>query len=302
MKKRYLIFSLTIAFFLNSFAQDDLSALTDQALESTTQYALGSFFTTRLLTGQSTEIMPKGGLDFRIHHRFDEFKSGFGKFYGLDGSFSYLSLEYGFTKYMMAAFGRANDGFFNFFDKIKLLRQSSGEKNMPVTLDYYVELAVDGKTYDNAIKNKDFDGRLSYTHQLIISRMFNSRLSFLLAPTNVHRNIVPAPGYKNDLFALGIGGRYKIFNTFSINGEYYYVKGIKNLPGGVKYYNPVSIGFDIQVASHVFQIMVTNTSRMIEPSFLGQTNGEFSKSLRLGFNISQVFTIGNKKKSESTKN
>jgi hypothetical protein len=295
MKNIYLTFLLFSVFTLRTYTQDDLSALTDQALENTTQYALGTFFSTRLLTGQSTEIMPKGGLDFRIHHRFSELKSGFGKLYGLDGSFSYLSLEYGITKYMTIGFGRANDGYFNFIDKIKLLRQSTGEKSMPITLDYYVECAVDGQIYDLSIKNKDFNGRLSFTHQLIISRMFNSRLSVLLAPTFVHRNRVPAPGYENDLFALGIGGRFKIFNTFSLNAEYYYVKGIKNLPGGKQYYNPVSVGFDIQVASHVFQVMVTNTSRMIEPSFLGETPGEFSKSMRLGFNISQVFTIGGKK-------
>ena len=296
MKKFYFIFFLILAFISNSIAQDDLSSLTDQALKSTTDYALGTFFTTRLLTGQSTEIMPKGGLDFRIHHRFDEFKSGFGTLYGLDGAFSYLSLEYGFTKFMMAGFGRANDGYFNLFDKIKILRQSTGEKNMPFTLVYYVESAIDGKTYDNSTINNNFNGRLSFTHQLLISRMFNSRLSLQIAPTFVHRNMVPAPGYNNDLFALGVGGRYKIINTFSINAEYYYVKGIKDLPGGVEFYNPVSIGVDIQVASHVFQIMITNTDRMIEPSFLGQTTGEFSKSLRLGFNISQVFTLGNKKK------
>jgi hypothetical protein len=302
MKKIYFISSLAFAIISNSPAQDDLSALTDQALAKTTEYSSGTFFTTRLLTGQSSEIMPKGGLDFRIHHRFDEFKSGFGNFYGLDGSFSYLSLEYGITKFMMAGFGRANDGFFNFFDKIKLLRQSSGEKTMPVTLVYYVECAVDGKTYNNPVKNKDFNRRLNYTHQLIIYRMIDARLSLMIAPTFVHRNMVPSPGYKNDLLAIGVGGRYKIFNTFSINAEYYYVKGIKNLPGGTQNYNPVSIGCDIQVASHVFQIMVTNTSRMLEPSFLGETNGEFSKSLRLGFNISQVFTLGKKKKNESTKN
>jgi hypothetical protein len=290
------IFTLAAVLLLKSKAQDDLSSLTDQVLANTTEYSSGTFFTTRILTGQSSEIMPKGGLDFRIHHRFGEFKSGFGNFYGLDGSSSYLSLEYGFTKYMMAGFGRANDGYFNFFDKIKLLRQSTGEKTMPVTLLYFVESAVDGRTNYSPVKNNDFNRRLNFTHQLIISRMFNSRLSLLLAPTFVHRNMVPAPGYKNDLFAIGVGGRYKIFNTFSVDAEYYYVKGIKNLPGGAENFNPVSIGCDIQVASHVFQIMVTNTDRMIEPSFIGQTTGEFSKSLRLGFNISQVFTLGKKKK------
>jgi hypothetical protein len=294
MRRLFTIIILSVTLFSKSKAQDDLSTLTDKILDNTTEYASGTFFTTRLITGQSTELIPKGGLDFRIHHRFDEFKSGFGEFYGLDGASTYLGLEYGLTNRMMVGFGRENDGYFNFFDKVKILRQCSGTKNIPVTLVYNVAIAVDANIYSNPTKNHDFNARLNYTHQLLISRMFNPQLSLMLAPTFVHRNMIPAPGYHNDLFAIGIGGRFKLRNNLSVNAEYYYVDGIKNLPGGVQYYNPVSVGVDIQVGGHVFQLMITNTTRMIEPAFLGQTPGEFTKSLRLGFNISQVFTIGKK--------
>jgi hypothetical protein len=295
LKKIYSLLIISSIISTSTFSQDDLSALADEALGESTEYALGSFFATRIMTGHSTEIMPKKGLDFRIHHRFDEFNSGFTKLWGLDGSFSYLSLEYGLTNRMNIGFGRANDGYFNFIDKVKLFRQSKGAKNFPVTIVYLAEASVDGKTYDFAKKNDDFAGRFNFTHQLLISRMFTPKLTLQLSPTLVHRNIVPSKDYPNDLYAFGIGGRYKITNTFSVNAEYFYVEGIKDLPNNVKYYNPVSVGVDIQVASHVFQIMLTNTNRMIEPSFLGQTTGSFFDNMRLGFNIEQVFTIGGKK-------
>lgn len=295
MRKVFTIFSLFSILILKVFAQDDLSSLVDEELNNSSDYALGTFFTTRILTGHSTELMPKGGLDFRIHHRFDEFSSGFGKFYGLDGSFSYLSLEYGFSNRFMAGFGRANDGYFNFFGKIKLLRQCTGEKNIPATIVYLVASGVDAKTYTNKMRNDDFDARFSYTHQILIARMFNPRLSLQISPTFVHRNMVPTKNYLNDLLALGLAGQFKLTNTFSVNAEYFYVNGIKNIEPGIEFYNPVSLGVDIQVAGHVFQIMITNTTRMIEQAFIGQTKGEFSKSLRLGFNISQVFTPWKKK-------
>jgi hypothetical protein len=293
------IYFYAIAFlffqFTNLWAQDDLSSLVDAELNNTAEYALGTFFTTRILTSHSTELMPRGGLDFRIHHRFEEFSSGFGRFYGLDGSSSYLSLEYGFTNRCMAGFGRANDGFFNFFGKVKLFRQSKGTKNMPVTIVYLVSSAVDAKSYPNKVINDDLDARFRYTHQLLIARMFNPRLSLQFSPTLVHRNMIPKKKYQNDLFSVGFGGRFKLTNTLSVNAEYFVVNWSKNAGPGDELHNPVSIGVDIQVASHVFQIMITNTDRMIEHAFIGETRKDFLKGLRLGFNISQVFTPGKKK-------
>jgi hypothetical protein len=294
---RSIIFTITILIFqfTSVLAQDDLSSLVDEELNNTTDYALGTFFTSRILTGHSTELMPKGGLDFRIHHRFEEFNTGFNRFYGLDGSSSYLSLEYGFTNRLMAGFGRANDGFFNFFGKVKLFRQSKGMKNFPVTIVYLVSSAVDAKSYPNKIINDDFDARFRYTHQLLIARMFNPHLSLQLTPTIIHRNMVLTKKSENDLFSVGLGGRFKLTNTFSVNAECFYVRDIKDIEPGKKFYYPVSVGVDIQVAGHVFQIMVTNTERMIEHAFIGETGKEFSKGLRLGFNISQVFTPWKKK-------
>jgi hypothetical protein len=298
MKQYFLILFSFIA--LPIAAQDELDALLNAELSNNTEYAMGTFFSTRILNGQSVQMMPKGGLDFRVHHRFDNFNEGYNRFWGIDGSNSYLSLEYGFTDKLMLGFGRQNDAYFNGYAKYAILRQCKGAKNMPVSVVWVTTMAAFSKIIDNDDqRNKNFARRLNYTHQLLVARMFSPKLSFQITPTWVHRNMVLNKDYKNDLLGCGIGGRYKLTNTFSVNAEYYYIYGNKNLPSRntTKYFDPMSVGVDIQISGHVFQIMVTNTKNMIEHSMLGETVGDVANGdIRLGFNISQVFTLGKKKK------
>lgn len=278
--------------------QDEMDLLLESEMGNTTEYAMGTFFSTRILNGQSTQMMPKKGLDFRVHHRFDNFNEGFNRFWGIDGSYSYLSLEYGVTDRIMAGIGRQNDGYFNSFGKFTLLRQCKGAKNIPVTMVWHSSMSIFAYIYENdKARNQNFNGRLSYTHQLLVARMFSPKLSLQLMPTFVHRNMVATPDHNNDLYAMGIGGRFKITNSVSVNAEYYYVHGNKNLPEAarVTYYDPIAVGVDIQLSGHVFQLMITNSQGMIEPSFLGETTYNAAKGdVRLGFNISQVFTLGRK--------
>ena len=75
----------------------------------------------------------------------------------------------------------------------------------------------------------------------------------------------------------------------ALTAEYYY-----NQPNtlGAGFYNPVAIGLDIDTGGHVFQIMLTNSTGLIESQFLGRTATEFTdgaRAIRLGFNFSRVF-------------
>jgi hypothetical protein len=237
-------------------------------------------------------MMPKKGLDFRIHHRFGMFNSGFSNFYGIDESSSFLSLDYGITDKINIGIGRATyRDIFNGFVKFELLKQSSGAKNMPVTVVYTGICAVQSTVYTDPKINDDFKTRFSYTNQLLIARMFTSKFSAQLSPTLVHRNMVPEGNFNNNTFALGMGGRYKLTNTFSVNAEWYHVfNPDKNYYK--KVYDPISLGVDIQVAAHVFQIHITNAESMTENAFITETSENFfDGNIRLGFNISQVFTF-----------
>ncbi|HEY9123565.1 MAG TPA: DUF5777 family beta-barrel protein [Bacteroidales bacterium] len=296
MKYSYIIFLATFISTIGLKAQDDLDAFLDEQMADHVDYALGTFYSSRIVNFQSTQMMPKGGLDFRVHHRFDQVSEGYNRFWGIDGSHSYLSLEYGITDYLMAGIGRQSDAFFNGFAKVSVFRQQkSSKRTIPVNVVWVSTMAADAYNYENdKERNDDFSRRCSYTHQLLISRMFSPKLSLQLSPTFVHRNMVETPQQDNDYYALGIGGRYKLTNTFSVNAEYFYVIGDRNT-ATQKYYDPVNIGVDIQVSGHVFQIMLTNSSSMLEPGMLTQSSESFTDGdIRLGFNISMVFTLGRK--------
>ena len=290
--KQILIFILLKTPFM-IYAQEDLEALLDEATGEETEYTIATFLSTRVINCHSVEIMPKHGLDFRIAHRFGQFNTGFKEFYGFDESNSYLSLEYGFMDRVMMGIGRATyNKMFNGFIKPVILRQSSGKRVMPVTVVAYSSIAVNSTIYEDKERNEDFISRLSYTTQLVIGRKCTPKLSLQLIPTFVHRNLVHTPEENNDLWAIGVGGRYKIFNRVSVNIEYFKVFG-NNPPEGTEYFNPLSIGVDIQAGGHVFQLLVTNARPIIENTLIGETTGNFfNGDIRFGFNISQVFTLG----------
>jgi len=108
-------------------------------------------------------------------------------------------------------------------------------------------------------------------------------------PTLIHRNLIDSLKYKNDVFAIGIGGRQKLTQRLSVNVEYYHV-----LPNQIsdKYKNSLAVGFDIETGGHVFQLHFTNSRGMTESQVITQTLGDWLKGdIRFGFNISRVFTL-----------
>ena len=105
-------------------------------------------------------------------------------------------------------------------------------------------------------------------------------------PTYVHRNKV-LENQKNDIIALGFGGRIKLKQRLSLIGEYYY-RLTEELTNEFK--DSMGIGFEIETGGHVFQLNFTNSRSMIEKGFVTETNGDFFKGdIHFGFNISRVF-------------
>jgi Membrane bound beta barrel domain (DUF5777) len=290
-----LITSLLLLSF-QSKAQD-LDSLLANSTKPQTVYATATFKSTRVVNGHSIERMKKNQLEFRVSHRFGELNSGSYNFWGLDQGTIHLALEYGLTDWLEVGIGRSTyektvDGF----GKISLLRQSSGVRNMPIQLSYLLSTEYIGSNLDPNYTNSY--SRTSYVQQILLARKFSDNLSIQLAPTYIHRNLVPSELDKNDLFSLGLGGRLKLSKRISLNVEYFYVyranESALNAPnsGAIKYYNPLSIGIDIETGGHVFQIMLTNAQAMREGGFIGKTTGSWSNAgVHLGFNISRVFSF-----------
>jgi hypothetical protein len=233
-------------------------------------------------------------MDFRISHRFGFLNTGAYNLFGLDQALMRFGLEYGVTDRLMVGVGRSNvNKAYDSFLKYKILRQGSGRRNMPISVSYFASAVCNTVHWTDPTRDNYFSSRMQYTHQLLIARKFNNDLSLQLTPTLVHKNLVPTLQDKNDILAVGFGGRYKLTQRFSVNGEYIYV-----LPNQItsEYYNSLSLGVDLETGGHVFQLHLTNSTSMLEPGFITESVGQWKNGgIHFGFNVSRVFTVRDKR-------
>lgn len=287
LKISLILILLSVLSYTSVFAQD-LDSLLESELGKTTEIINSTFKSNKIINGHSVEQMQKKGLDFRISHRFGNIKNGSQDLYGIDQASSYFSAEYGLFKNLNIGIGRASyKKTFNSFFKTKILKQQKGEKNIPITLSWITSMAINSITWADTNRTNRFSSRIAYTHQLLIAKKFNEKLSLQLTPSLLHRNLVETKSINNDIYALGIAGRYKLSNRISVNIEYFYTYGLQSI-----YHDPLSVGVDIQVGSHVFQLFMSNASSITENAFIGETTDNWKNGdIHFGFNISQVFSF-----------
>ncbi|MBK7377343.1 MAG: hypothetical protein IPJ02_17860 [Chitinophagaceae bacterium] len=263
--------------------------------KSQTNYTTATFKTTRLINGHTVENVAAGVLDVKISHRFGRLNTGSYELFGLDNASMRMGLDYGITRYLMVGIGRSTfEKTYDAYFKLKIFRQSTGKRKMPVTLSYVPTVALKTLKWEDPNRKNYYTSRLYFTHQLIIGRKFSEGTSIQLMPTYVHRNLVKYASESNELFAAGIGGRQKITKRVSINAEYYYQIPGYRLTGTT---NSLSLGFDIETGGHVFQLHFTNSRGMNERTFVSETTGLWEKGdIYFGFNISRVFTVGKRRR------
>jgi hypothetical protein len=115
-----------------------------------------------------------------------------------------------------------------------------------------------------------------------------------LTPEMVHRNLVDSVSQSNDVFAVGIGARFKLSRRVAFVVDYHHI--VYGLKAGT-YEDPLSVGFDIETGGHVFQLHFSNSQGMNERALLLGTTDKWSKgNIRFGFNLSRVFTVAKAKK------
>src|SRR6056300_436209 len=249
-----------------------------------------AFKTNRVINLQSLESTSQGVLDFKMLHRFGAWISGFYEGFGLDQATVRFGFDYGLTKRCQLSMGRSNINQSKNVDalvKYRFLQQKT--EGMPISL-----LGVFGTQYllgsrlDSILTNQQ---RASYFGQLIIGSKLNENLSIQLSPTflyNTSHAVISDPNRQaSQQWALGVGMRYKISKRSSINLEYIPVLTDK---GAV--HNSFSVGMDLETGGHVFQFQLTNSMGLNEAQFISNTTNQWNNAgIRLGFNLSRVFTI-----------
>lgn len=286
--KWFLMVALSAGIQTISNAQDLLDLLGED--EPTTEFTYATFKTTRIINGHSVENPADGVLLFMISHRFGKLNSGAYDFFGLDQATIRLGFEYGIGERLSVGIGRSSyQKAYDGFVKYKILRQSSGDRTMPLTMTWFSSMDLFSLKWQDTERKNYFSSRLSFVHQLLLARKFSDKFSLQVSPTFIHKNLVLTDADDNDTFAMGVGGRLKLTQRVSVNAEYFYL-----MPGSVadNFVNPLSIGFDIETGGHVFQLHFTNTQPMFERGFITETRGKWTNGdIYFGFNLSRVFTI-----------
>ena len=289
--KYFTFLMITIPCFAWSQDKPDLLTMLEKdTVKPTTEYATGIFETTRLVNAQSIQQLSGGVLDVKISHRFGTLNQGIYEMFGLDNATTRIGADYGINNWLMIGAGRSSyEKQYDGFAKIRLWRQSKGEKTMPVSISGFAGIYYNTLKWSDPFRENHTSSRFNYVFQILTARKFSEGFSLQLTPTLVHYNLVPNESDKNDMLSVGIGARQKLTKRISINVEYYY-----QIPG-YKFeesVNPLSIGFDIQTGGHVFQLMFTNAIGMAENQYITRTTDKWSDGgIHFGFNIARVFTL-----------
>jgi hypothetical protein len=296
MKKNILFIAMLLLVNF-AWAQDDLlDMLKDENTKSNP--VLATFKGTRIITGQSNENISKKHLNFLILHRFGELKDDawYYSLLGIDAATVRLALDYGITDKIMVGVGRSSVAkIYDFNVKYKIAQQTiGGERNFPVAISYYGNIGLNSTTFADQTRDNFFTSRLNFCNQLIIARKVSPSVSLQITPTIVHRNLVAKTSDPNTVYAIGLGGSFKITRSTRFNIEYYpRLTGRDELaPSGKVYNDYLALGFDIETGGHVFQLMFSNSTYMYEQGFVAQTTGSWSDlGIRLGFNLSRTFSF-----------
>ncbi len=266
----------------------NIDLFSEQSNNQSPDIVTGTFKSTRVVNGQSIENVGAGVLDFRISHRFGAISQGGYNLFGLDQATMRIGLDYGLFSRLTVGVGRSTyQKQYDAFLKFKILQQQDGERFIPISVSYVASSIYKSMKEATTTYTPYASDRFSFAHQILIASKLNDYISIQLSPTLVHYNLVDSAKIPNDFKSLGISSRFRLSKRVNLTSEYFY--RFDKLAG---YYDPLSLGIDIETGGHVFQLHVSNSNGMTERTFINETTGSWSKGdLCFGFNITRAFGI-----------
>ncbi len=290
MRLSLILFSYTIFFCLKASAQEP--SLLDDLKDSTaptSEKISGAFKSTRVINAHSIEMLKRGDMDFRILHRFGFVSDGIKQLFGLDQASMRMSFDFGLTDDLTLGIGRSTfRKEIDAFGKWRLIQQSNGVKNIPITIAVAAGYSVVTEA-STLLPKPNMVDRSSYYVQTLIGRKFNSQFSAQLSPIFVHTNFPVVLTDHQKIFAMGTGMRYKVSKRMALTLDYHHFFG------GLSpiFKDPLSAGVDIETGGHVFQLQFSNATGLNERAYITETTGNFFKGdVRMGFNLSRIFHVG----------
>ncbi|MBK3519962.1 DUF5777 family beta-barrel protein [Carboxylicivirga marina] len=290
--KRYLVSCCVLLFTISTIHSQNGNLLDElQDNSKSIPQNLSHFKSTRIILGPSTTQISDKELQVRISHLFGPVTDGIEELYGLDQIYNVdIALDYGIMDWLSAGLARSSD-----YDKtvqtnvkLKLLQQSEAKPFF--SLSYLGGINVRTRQYTYDI---EFVDRLEYIHQLLMSYRFNSSFVAQLTPGWVHLNRVPTGDHPNSLLFTGIGVSYMISPSTTLNVEYNYVYPTFDKDIYEVEKNALSLGVDIDTGGHVFQLFLSNATRLQPSGYIAQWNNDnfFDGDIHIGFSIMRSFNL-----------
>jgi len=277
--KLFLIF-LIVPFITNAQQKD--STKVKEKLERS------AFEGSSIIDNATNVLYHKNTLEVQMSHRFGVINGGSNDMAGFWApsniriGLSYAVLERLTIGYGTTKFDRLQD--FNW--KVALLRQTRSN-TMPISVSYYGNLTVSALKKDNFNLKQD---RFSYFNQLIIAKRFSPNVSFQLAPSVSHYNLVDKPAMKNDMVAIAFGGRIKISPQTAILFDY--TQPVTQFDSAVQPKPGISIATEFSTSGHVFQIILTNYNGLVQQkNVMFNQNDFFNGDFMIGFNITRTYNF-----------
>ena len=326
--KRIITLFICVAAFRASAQDSTMNNLTKDmdSQGPTEKKAVRIFDSEKLINANTTELVGKGKMDFRIIHNFyDIAGSGGGvkSFFGIDNATDVkIGFEIGLGNKLDALIARAKgaESYHNIYSRVsrilefglkyKVMEQRENDPQHPLSMLLFANTAVSTMTVptlsqpyaDSAETSfKNLSERMSQVVQLNLAKKFD-KVSLLLSATYVHRNRVLKGDQKN-IFALGGATRIPLTASIALIIDYFHpfhseaTKIFFKNPNSVvhpviKFHDPLSVGFEITTSGHVFHLNFTNTTEILENRFIPRTVTSWGKGqFRWGFTISRIFSL-----------
>jgi hypothetical protein len=286
----------TLLFFVLAAFMASVSAQEESQTEAKSNPVRFTFGTDVLIENQTVETPYKGGLQLRIQHRFSKIEDIHNLFGIYGAANTRLGLNYGITERIMVGIGTTKDYQLQDLEWKYLILRQTEDNSMPVSMSYYGNIVADLRSKDAFGPEERFRDihRLSYFTQLIVARKFNDVFSLQIAPSFIYFNAVPQytneDKYKNLNFGLSAGAKATIVGAHSLLLEYDQLLTKQDLTEHPTPKPNLSIGWEIDTATHSFEIFATNYSQIInQRNLVFNTNDFTNGDYMFGFNITVRF-------------
>jgi hypothetical protein len=311
MKKYIFLLFILVTIAGQNYAQDANEPSQEEAPKLKPKYAKNTFQATNIINMHSVEMVNKSNLQFQVAHHFGvawnkDATTGqnLAQVLGLNSGIAktYISLDYSLFDHTNLGIAFAGNLTFEGWIKLKLLRQQTGPKNVPVSIAWLSLTNANAQEDPSNDDNPNYVAwnKFSFLHQLLIARKLSPKLSLQVMPTLVHYNIIPyGINNSNNVFSLGLAGKYQAKPNTALTMEYSrqlnMYEDVLDISGSISNYAPdlFAVGVEFNTGGHVFQFYIGNTTSASNIEQLSR-NLNFIKDgkFAMGFRLNRSFYIG----------